>query len=147
MTEGDMQTEKEEGLHLMHDDTLENFPPTQSAASQNQKHTPHMRISRCDTTIHGVPSSTGPHIDIIFGQGLSQYYIKQVIKKADLDAAQESIQEDKKKGREITEQLNAVSRVTASSLMKADTFVLGVHVKDAIKSCLVIKRRGRREKV
>jgi hypothetical protein len=148
MTEGDIQAEIDEGLHPMHDGTLENTPPTQSAAasSQNQIRTPNMRISRRDASTNEASSSTSAHIDLNFGQGLSQYYIKQVIKKADLDAARESIQDDKKKGKDMIEQLNAVTRVTASSLMKADTFVLGEHVRDAIKSRVVIKREEEEEK-
>lgn len=146
MTEADIQAEIQEGLHPMYDDTLDNFSPTQFAASQNQTRTPNTRISVLNTPINGVSRSTEPRSDINFGQGLSQYYIKQVIKKADLDAARESIQQDKKKGKEITEHLNAVSRVTASSLMKVGTFVLGVPVKDAIKSRMVIKREEEAQK-
>jgi hypothetical protein len=58
---------------------------------------------------------------------------------ADLEAARASIEEDRKDGINKKDLLTKVTRVTASSLMKVDIFVLNADVRDEIKAKLKVK--------
>jgi hypothetical protein len=146
MTDIDIMNEQEEGLNPMLDKNLVGEYPSNSTTAEHER-VPTMRTNTCNTPRRGASNDDNlHHHDINFSQGLSQYYIKQVIKKADLEAARASIENDKKDGINKKELLNRVSRVTASSLMKVDTFVLNTDVRDEIKSRLNIKREEKAEK-
>jgi hypothetical protein len=127
MTDNDIKNEQEEGLNPMFDKNLEGEYPSISSAAE-QQWMPTMRTNPCDIPKNGASNGDNLHHDINFGQALSQYYINQVIKKADLETARASIEEDKRDSINKKDLLTKVIRVTASSFMKVDTFVLNADV-------------------
>jgi hypothetical protein len=147
MTERDVQKEKEEGLNPMHDRELQQeFSDEQQATATSINQGPTMRVNNnSNVASHGTLEGINTH-DINFGNGLTQYYIKNIIRKTERERVLEKIQEDKKTDETFLEQLGRVNRVSAGSLVKCGSYVIGKDVEEVMKKRIEIKRNERKEK-
>jgi hypothetical protein len=151
MTLKDLEEEKATGLHpgydsqLQQEDNTNNITPV--ATSINSP-SPNMRRHNKSFHVNNYVTLEGNVItpDINFGNGLTQHYIKNIIKKADREKALEGIQADKTTGESIKDKLSKVNRVTAGALVKCGSFVIGKDVEDVVRDRVVAKRRERRVK-
>jgi hypothetical protein len=144
MTIKDIEQEKEEGLNPMYDEVFQQYE--QAEIINNRKQGPNMRINTTsNVACHGTLEDIKTH-DINFGNGLTQYYIKNIIRKTERERVLEKIQEEKVKDETFQEQLGKVNRVSAGSLVKCGSYVIGKDVEEVMKMRVEVKRKERKDK-
>jgi hypothetical protein len=145
MTPNDVQKEKEEGLNPMYDVELQQeFLDEEADTNDNQG--PSMRVNNnSNVASRGTLEDINTH-EVNFGNGLTQYYIKNIIRKTEKEKVLEKIQEDKKTDETLVEQLGRVSRISAGALVKCGSFVIGKDVEEVMKMRVDMKRNERKVK-
>jgi hypothetical protein len=145
MTDKDLAEEKEEGLNPMFDTGLrheQEQTTTTAPKASRLVQVPDMML----TTASNVAESSSTfedvnmHSNLNFGNGLTQHFLKNIIRKQDREKALEGIKSDKELGINLLDSLSKTKRVTASSLIQGGSYVIGKEVFEVVKDRTEMKR-------